>query len=149
MSPIEISRPVNASAERVWEILTDLDGSPARLSAIDQVERVSGPEFGVGTRWRETRTMFNKQTTEELEVTAVEPGRAYTVGAESNGAVYESVLSVEPTGESDCTVAMTFDAEPQTTHAKLMTATIGRAFKGATRKALAKDLDEIAAAAEG
>lgn len=43
---------------------------------------------------------------------------------------------------------MTFGAQPQGIVAKVMSATIGRLFMGATRKALRKDLDDIAAAAE-
>ena len=42
---------------------------------------------------------------------------------------------------------MTFGATPKGFFSKLMAATIGRLFSGATRKALQQDLDDIAAAA--
>jgi hypothetical protein len=41
-----------------------------------------------------------------------------------------------------------FDAEPVTTGAKIMSFLIGFMFKGATKKALVKDLEDIKAAAE-
>jgi carbon monoxide dehydrogenase subunit G len=148
MKPIKIERRIAAPTERVWEVITDLEGSAERLSGVNEVEILEGPEFGVGTRWRETRTMLGKEATEEMEVTGIEPGRAYTVGAESHGSKYLSELRVEGTGDGGTILTMTFDAEPQTFLSKLMANTIGHLFKGGTRKALAKDLDDIAAAAE-
>ncbi|MFP4235572.1 MAG: SRPBCC family protein, partial [Nitriliruptoraceae bacterium] len=58
--PVRIvaSREVAAPAERVWEVVTDIEGSAAVLSAVDAIERLDdGVGFGEGTRWRETRTM--------------------------------------------------------------------------------------------
>ncbi|MDX1449131.1 MAG: SRPBCC family protein [Acidimicrobiia bacterium] len=149
MRTSEVSREVGAPAETVWQVMTDLENSPHVISAIERVERLDGNEgFGVGTRWRETRTMFGKQATEEMEVTAVTPGRSYTVEAESRGARYVSTLGVEPLATDRSQVSMAFGAEPQGVLAKVFSATVGRLFDGATRKALESDLDDIASAAE-
>jgi len=48
---------------------TDLEGSAERLSGVNEAEILERPEFGLGTRWRETRTMFGKEATEEMVVT--------------------------------------------------------------------------------
>ena len=119
------------------------------MSGVDSIERLSGPDFGVGTRWRETRTMFGREATEEMEVATVTPGRSYTVLAESRGTKYHSELRVEGAGAGASVLTMTFAGEPQSFGAKLMGATIGRLFVGTTRKLLAKDLDDVASAAEG
>ena len=148
MKGLEFSRSINAATERVWDMITDLDGAPQRLSGVDAIERLSGPEFGVGTRWRETRTMFGREATEEMEVATVTPGRAYTVLAESHGMKYDSEWRVGDGGDETSLLTMTFSGEPQGLGAKLMAATVGRLFRGATKKALMQDLDEIAAAAE-
>ena len=145
---LEISRRVNAPTERVWAVLTDLDTAAERISGIESVERLAGPEFGVGTRWRETRVMFGKEATEEMEVGSLVPGRSYTVDAASHGAEYHSELSVEGVGDGTSLLAMSFEAIPQTFGAKLASVTIGLLFRGATKKALIKDLDDIATAAE-
>lgn len=147
MSEIKVEREVAAPAERVWELITDLDGSVERLSGVESVERVSGPDFGVGTRWRETRKMFGKEATEEMEVASVDPGRSYTVTARSGGANYTSVLGVEPRGQ-DSLLWMSFGAEPEGLLPKLLGATVGRLFEGTTKKMIEGDLADIAAAAE-
>lgn len=149
MKPMEIETKVAAPADRVWEIITNLERSPDFISAIDHVERLDpGSDFGVGTRWRETRTIFGKEATEELEITAVEPGRSYVVEADSHGAHYRSVMGVDPVSEVESRLWLTFDARPVTFVGKLMHVTIGRLFRGSTRKMLAKDLEDIARAAE-
>lgn len=149
MKPIWIERAVAAPTDRVWSVLTDLDRSPEVLSGVDEIERLDGGGgFGVGTRWRETRTMFGKEATEEMWVTAMDPGSSYVVEAESRGVHYRSELGVDPEGEGRSRIWMTFGAEPQTFVGRIMGATIGLLFRGATRKMLAKDLDDIAAVAE-
>lgn len=145
---IKVTREIAAPPDRVWQLLTDLDGAPQVVSGIEAIERLDGGgDFRVGTKWRETRTMFGRQATEEMEVTALAGGRSYTVEADGHGAHYTSTVTVEPAAAGS-RVVMTFAGEPQGTVAKIMAATIGRLFAGATRKALKQDLDDIARAAE-
>lgn len=147
---ILVERDVEAPAATVWDVVTDLDASSDVMSGIDRIERLDdGDEFAVGARWRETRTMFGRQATEELEVTAFDrAGRSYTVEADSRGAHYRSTLAVDERDDGSSRVRMTFDAEPDGALSRVLASTIGRLFQGATRKALAQDLDDIAAAAE-
>ena len=146
---LDVSRSIAAPAERVWEVLVDIPGSPQIISAIDSVEMLAGPDpLDVGTRWRETRTMMGKSATEEMWVTAVDPGRSYSVAADSRGAAYESRFDVTPTGADSCTLALHFEGHPQGTGGKVLAATVGRLFLPMERKALEKDLADIAVAAE-
>ena len=148
MKPIHVSRDVNAPASVVWGVITDLEGSVDTISAIEKVEILAGDSFGVGTSWRETRTMFGKKATEDMTVTEVTEGASYVVIARPDSANYRTVMSILPTGETACTVSMEFGANPKGTMTRFMGATMGKMFEGATRKALQKDLDDIAAAAE-
>lgn len=146
---IVVTRKVAASAEAVWSVLIDLDASADTISAIQSIEILSNePQFGVGTKWSETRTMFGKQATEVMWVTDVDPGVSYVVEAENNGAKYTTVMKVIALGDASSEVSMDFGAEPTGTIARIMSATVGKLFENATRKALAQDLDDIAAAAE-
>lgn len=114
---------------------------------MNSLERISGPELGVGTRWRETRKMFGKEATKEVEVTSVTPGQAYTVLAESHGSKYHSQLRVEASGGGESVLTMSFDAEPQSFGAKVMGTLLGPLARSATKKAITQDLADIAAAA--
>lgn len=150
MSELRIDREVNAPAERVWAVLTDLEGTERTLSAVRRIERLDGGSgFGVGTRWRETRVMFGREATEEMAVTSVEPARSYVVESDSRGTHYRSVMGVEPLGESRSRVYMTFAAEAGGILGKIMAATLGRLMMGVVRKELRRDLEDITRAAEG
>jgi uncharacterized membrane protein len=148
MKPIQVSRDVNAPAEVVWKITTDLEGSVDTISAIEKVEILTGEDFGIGTPWRETRTMFGRQATEVMEVTEVTEGESYVTIARPDSANYRTSMSILPTGETACTLSMEFGASPKGRATRLMGATVGRVFTGAMRKALQADLDDIATAAE-
>ena len=146
---LRVTREIDAPAQRVWELITDIEHAPETLSGVEQVERLDdGGGFGVGTRWRETRTMFGRQATEEMEVTAVEPERSYTTVAQHGTTRYVSALQVEPLGEERCQLAMTFEGTSSSALGRILAATVGRLFSGSTRKMVQQDLDDIAAAAE-
>lgn len=149
MTNITVSREIAAPPDVLWTIMTDLGSFEETISAIQSVEALSeDTSFGIGTKWRETRRMFGKQATEVMWVTEIDPGRSYVVNAESHGAKYTTAMSVTPVGNDSCEVTMDFGAEPVGTMAKIVTATIGRFFENATRKAFAQDLADIATVAE-
>jgi carbon monoxide dehydrogenase subunit G len=147
---ISCSKDISASAEKVWSIMTDLEGFPDTIGGIENVERLDGADgFEVGTTWRETRIMFGRTATEDMWVTELDPGHSYVVEANSHGAEYRTTQSVAPAGDGGSVLSMSFSANPTGTMAKVMSATVGRFFVNATRKAFEQDLADIAAAAEG
>ena len=149
MAETSVSHDIAADAAAVWSIVVDIENWTDTIEAIETIERLDdGDGFGLGTQWRETRIMFGKSATEVMEVTEYEEGVRYATFAESHGARYHSEIRVDPT-DAGCRLTMGFRGEPQSTLAKIADATIGRLFMGATRKALAKDLADIGAAAEG
>lgn len=149
MKPIRVERPVAAPPERVWAIVTDLERSPTVIGGIDRVERLDGGAgFGVGTRWRETRTIFGKEATEVMEIAAMEPGRSYVATAASRGMRYRTEVGVEGAGPGASRLWMTMSGEAEGAAARVMAVLLAPLFRGATRRLLAKDLDDIAAAAE-
>ena len=147
MNPLTVSRHIDASPDRVWGVLTDLEHAPEIIRAVESVELHTGAGFDVGTRWTETRTMMGRTASETMEVTAVDPGRSYVVEADSGGTHFRSEFRLAPDGDGT-TVTMSFDGQPSGLGGKVMVATLGRLFAGPTRKALAADLDDIARASE-
>ena len=148
MKELTVTHDSVAAPARVWNVLTDLDNAAATISAIEKVERLDGGTgFEIGTKWRETRTMFGKKATEDMTVTELDPGRSYKTEARSHGAHYVSTHRVDPI-EGGSRITMAFGAKPTGVISKIFSATVGNLFNNATRKALVRDLVEIAAAAE-
>ncbi|MFJ8635827.1 SRPBCC family protein [Streptomyces sp. NPDC093568] len=146
---VVVERRVAAGQGPLWEALTDLAGMERVLSGVSRVEVLTSGAFGVGTRWRETRRMFGKEATEEMWVTACEPPERYVVEAESHGTHYISEWQVRADGPSASTVRMTFTAVTSGGVAGLLAKILGGLGTRAVTRAIAKDLDDIAAAVEG
>ena len=149
MQDVEVRRHVAASVQRVWDVATDLEGSPQVVRGIDAVEVLTPGPFGVGTRWRETRTMMGRSATEEMTVTAVEPQRSYRVEAASRGAHYVSTFAFAPSADGGTDVTTTFGGRPTSTMARVLGAVTAPLGRRAVTTALEQDLHDIAAAAEG
>ncbi len=151
MHEIVLSRLVRATPERVWEVLTDLDQAAQTLSGVTSVQRMTDGPYAVGTRWRETRTVLGRSSTEELWVTASDPWRRSEVRAASGGAEYCTEFVLTPRAEgAETGLTVRFGAEltdPSRWQRAVMSLLSGVAER-ATRKALEQDLADIAAAAE-
>lgn len=147
--PFEIatSTRIDAPTSRVYDLMTDLSGAPERIQGIKSLEVLTEGEFGVGTRFRETRVMFGKEATEEMEIVEVKPGESYTTTAESCGCLYRSTVSVTPEGQGSL-LTMTFQGTPQSFMAKVMAAVMGPVMRKSMIKMVDKDLADIKTAAE-
>jgi uncharacterized membrane protein len=148
MTAVSLERDVAAPVTRVWEVFTELDRAPERRSKVTAVEHVSDQPFGEGTTWRETRKMFGRPYTEQLTISACRPPEQYVVEAESNGAHYRTEFAFAPIGPGTTQVRVTFRAEPTSALAAVFDRLLGSMVANSVRKALRKDLDELAAAAE-
>lgn len=147
MPDMHVQRRVAAPVDRVWAIVTDIASSPSVVSGIESVEILGDSAFGVGMSWRETRTMFGRSATEEMRIVDLEEGSSYTVESRATGTTYRSVMSLEPDGDGTL-LSMSFTAEAGSTISKVFSSTIGKLFEGGTRRALERDLADIASAAE-
>lgn len=144
---IRSSRHVKAPIERTFDVFSDLTKAAERVEGIKSVEILSDtPATGVGTRWRETRVMFGREATEEMEISAFTPNKSYEVVAHSRGVDYHTIYTFrEHNGGTD--VEMVFSGKPTTLLTRLMSP-LGYLFKGATQKALEADMDALKRVAE-
>ena len=144
-----LTQHIHASPEKVWSVISDIPGSAATLSGIDSIQMLSEGPYGEGTRWKETRTMMGRSETVEMWVAQADPPRSTTVKALQGGADYTSRFSLaERDGGTDLTLTFGADVVKPTALSKIAMALFGKIGMSMTRKALAKDLAEIAAKAE-
>ena len=144
-----LTQHIHASPEKVWSVISDIPGSAATLSGIDSIQMLSEGPYGEGTRWKETRTMMGRSETVEMWVAQTDPPRSTTVKALQGGADYTSRFSLADRDDgTDLTLTFGADVVKPTALSKIAMALFGKIGMSMTRKALAKDLAEIAAKAE-
>ena len=144
-----LTQHINAPAEKVWAVISDIPGSAATLSGIDAIQMLTDGPYAEGTRWKETRTMMGRSETVELWVSQADPPRSTTVKALQGGADYTTRFALaERDGGTDVTVTFGAEVLKPTRLSKVLMAVAGPIGMRITRKALAKDLAEIAAKAE-
>ncbi|TNB70329.1 SRPBCC family protein [Arthrobacter sp. BB-1] len=146
---VSLTQHIQAPPEKVWSVITDIPGSAATLSGVDSVQLLTDGPYGEGTRWKETRRMLGKAETVEMWVAEAEPNRSTTVKAVQGGADYTTRFSLASrNGGTDLTLTFGAEVIKPTLASRVMMLLFGRMGLAATRKALAKDLTEIAAKAE-
>ena len=78
----EVSSPSNASEERVWATLTDVDHWPEWTSSMTSVTRIDSGAFGVGSQARVKQPKLGTMT---WTVTELTPGHSFVWEAKRPG----------------------------------------------------------------
>jgi hypothetical protein len=141
MQPISVTKRVEAPVSQVFTTFTDLASAPERVQGIVEMELLTDGPVGIGTRFRETRVMFGKRATEEMEIVAFERDKSMLVQASSHGSEYLSKFTFDAKGDAT-DVTMTFNAKPITVMAKLMSP-LGKLMAGTMKKCVEKDLEDL------
>jgi len=142
MADITVSTQVSAPIERVFATYTELEKAVDRIPDITALEILSEGPFGEGTRWRETRLMFKKEATEEMQVTGFDPPNGYTVEANSHGMHYSTLFRFTPEG-GGTKVTWTFSGTALTFGAKIMAPIFNVLMKGTMTKCMRRDLEAL------
>ena len=155
-----LSTLIDAPQEAVFAAASNFPNAPQMINGIDSVEMLcpatDGTPIGVGTRFKETRTMMGKQATETMEVTEFDPPRAYTLSALSCGVQYDCrVTCLEETpgaggagAGGGCRLSYDITGRPQTLFAKVLSPVMGLMMKGTMRKLMEADLADVKAYVE-
>jgi uncharacterized protein YndB with AHSA1/START domain len=146
MTTITVAKQIAAPVERVFELFTDIEHSPERVSGIHKLEVVTSGGFRLGARWRETREIMGHHVTEEMEVTAFELNRTFTITNNNRGTRVDTQFRFAPT-KGATTVSVECTLDPQSFPARLLSP-IGWALEGTIREAIARDLDDLKRAVE-
>lgn len=147
MATVTTRTHINAPPPIVFQQASDFPRAAERIRGILRIEMLTDGPVRVGTRFKETRMMFKRECTEQMEVSALEPPHHYTLTSNSCGCRYEATLRFTPArGGTD--VEMTFNAQPLTFFAKLMSF-IMRPMMKSCMKLIAQDLDDLKRSIEG
>ena len=146
MMKLTASTSIAAPIDKVFTAAADFANAADVIDGIKKVEMLTDGPVGVGTRFRETRVMYGREASEEMEVTEFEPNERYALGCVSHGCLYRTVFRFAPTDEGT-DVDMEFAATPQTLIAKIMSILTRPAMKGIA-KIVEQDLADIKRAAE-
>lgn len=135
MSTITITKQINAPIERVFETISDIRNFEKAVPDIIDVEFLTDQEYGVGTKFRETRNMNGRKAVTDLEVTELEENEYIRLVSDVGGTVWDSVFKVEKK-EGETELSLEMEAKPY----KLMAKIITPLMKGFMQNALEKDL---------
>lgn len=147
MAAIACEQSIAASPERVFAVCTDFANAAKNVRGIDACEVLTEGPIGVGTRFRETRTMMGKKATETMEIVEFDAPRSYTTLAESCGCQYRARFDFLPEA-SGTRLRMTFEGTPLTTGAKIMSFIMRPLMTGMVRKCVMQDMADVKAACE-
>ncbi|MBL1216338.1 MAG: SRPBCC family protein [Planctomycetes bacterium] len=151
MAAFTVELDVHAPPDRVFAVFSDFRNLAKNIAGVQRAEVLTEGEIGAGTRFRETRIMFKKEATEEMEITEWDPPRSYVVECDSCGAHYRSEFRFEPLPVSDgpggTKVVLSFTCKPLTFAAKLMSP-LGIVFACSIKKAMLADMEDLKKVAE-
>jgi hypothetical protein len=141
MKPFHFVCQVGADPARTFEAFTDLRRADQRISGIRRLEVLTDGPIRKGTRFRETRIVFNREATEEMEVTDFQPGRSYAVACQSCGMAWSSTFRFSPEA-GGTRVELEMNTRPITILARLMSP-LGALMAGSVRKCVEQDMNDL------
>lgn len=141
MTTVTVTNKLEAPVDQVFAAFTDIEHNAGRVSGIKNVEVLSTGEFRLGTRWRETREILGRLDDAEMEVTAFEKDRGYTITHHKAGAKIDTVFTFAPEGDGTH-VSITFALENQGLPPGLLSP-VSWAIAGKVKEALSKDLSDM------
>ena len=146
MAHFTIGKHVNATRGEVFAIASDFQNAAQNIRGIERLQVLTDGPIGLGTRFRETRVMFGKDSTEEKEITAFDPPEGYTVENDACGMHYRAEYRFIP-DIAGTHLRVTFDTRPVTFLAKLMSP-LAMLMTGSLKKCIDASLEDLKVAAE-
>ncbi len=142
MGEFKYAKRFDAPPDRVFAAMTDIERWPDMISGITATEKLTEGPVGIGTRLRETRVMMGKDRTEEMEITAFEAGKGFTMGCRSCGCDISFVHRLTPDG-GGTHFELESITRPISLFAKLTAPIMGVMMKGTMTKCMDKDYADL------
>jgi hypothetical protein len=146
MSTVTVVGQIAAPVERVFGVFTDLEQSAGRVSNIQKIDVLTIGGFKLGTRWLETREVLGQPASAEMEVTAFERNRAYTITHHKAGTRIDTSFKFEP-ADQDTRIQIDFMLDSGGAPPGLL-APVGWAIAAQVRQVIVRDLADLKDAVE-
>ena len=146
MATVKVSSDIGAPVDTVFARFTDIQHAADRVGGIKDIKMLTPEGFGLGTRWIESRQVLGRADDAEMEVTAFEKNRGYTVTHHKGGVRIDAAFAFEahPVGT---TVSIEFGFNSQGLPPGLL-APIEWAISDKVRDVLARDLADLKSSVE-
>jgi uncharacterized membrane protein len=151
MSTVAVTQLIEAPADDLWRIFTDLPARVVWLSTAEGVEVLTKGQFGAGTRWRETRPLPDGGAViEQFEVDEATAPCRLTVTSPGAGVAYRTTYTftaVRTRRRRDCTaVTVVQEAVPTAPYGRVLALFFGGLAARTVEGALRRELADLAAA---
>jgi hypothetical protein len=146
MAKIKVSAEVPESVAPTFALFTDIEHAAHHVSGIRKTEMLTTGTFSRGTRWLESRNVLGRVDTAEMEVTAFETNRSYTITHHKAGVRIDTTFTFEPV-PSGTNVSIEFALNSQGLPPGLLSP-LEWAMAGKVRDVLGHDLADLKAAVE-
>lgn len=144
---VKVFATIAASTQRVFDLFTDIEHAAKHVSSIRSVAMLTpGRPFALGARWRETRDVFGALDSAEMEVTAFERNRAYTITHRKAGVRIDTAFAFEPHADGT-SVSIEFTVQTAGLPTGFLTP-LNWAIAGKVRHVLSRDLSDLKEIAE-
>lgn len=107
-SSVEIALP----APDVFEFVADFSNNPRWQKGMQTATWTSDPPHGVGATYDQVARFLGRAVVTSFVVTALEPGRSITIASVESTFPITVTRSVEPLGDSACTVSADVWGDP-------------------------------------
>lgn len=146
MTTVTVSSHIDAPVEQVFQRFTDVEQAASRVAGIHGIEMMTPGPFGPGTKWREIREVMGRLDSAEMEVTAFDRNRMYTITHYKAHSRIDTVFAFEPdAGGTKVSIEFTLDSQGMPPG---LLAPLGWLVGGKIRNTLTQDLEDLKQSAE-
>ena len=137
---------VETPPDAAFSTAIDISNWPRFISGVQSVELLTPGPVAAGTRFRETRSMFGRQASEDMTLAQIEPPRRFLLTAFNHGTAFRAEHLFAPEAAGTRTT-LVFEGQPATLLARLF-APLGWLFLGTLKRQLELDLADLKREAE-